>query len=102
MERRIYAREFRSLLGYGPTWFRMQQRRGLVPQGRVDPGGRRQWFTPAEVAATLALLRDHAETGPASAGSARGDDETNGTGAAGSGARPTRAGSEYPAPSGTP
>lgn len=86
-ERRIYAREFRSLLGYGATWFRAQQRRGLVPQGRVDPGGRRQWFTPAEVEATLARLRGK---------------ETDATGEAGRGTGPAVPASEHPASAGVP
>lgn len=53
---RISAKDFRNLLRYGPTWFRTLQLRGIVPPGHVDPGGRRLWFTEAEVVATLQRL----------------------------------------------
>ena len=48
LQRRVYRRELRDLLGYGDTWFREQQKRGRIKVGHRDPGGKREWFTEAE------------------------------------------------------
>jgi hypothetical protein len=44
LQRRVYAPELRMALGWGPSWFRMQKKRGLIPPGNTDPGGRREWW----------------------------------------------------------
>jgi predicted DNA-binding transcriptional regulator AlpA len=54
--RRVNRREFRTLLGVGVTWFRELQKRGVIPPGRHDHGGRRLWWTQAEVDDTLARI----------------------------------------------
>ena len=51
--RRVYRRELRAALGFGSTWFREQQRRGLIPKGHVDPGGTREWYTEPEALAII-------------------------------------------------
>lgn len=61
--RRVYAREFRALLGCGSTWFRRLELRGTIPPARLDPGGTRKWWPASEVRATLARLE--AESVPA-------------------------------------
>lgn len=55
-DRRVYRREFAQLLGCGITWFRELERRGAVPKGRRDPGGKRLWWLASEVRATIANL----------------------------------------------
>lgn len=52
--RRVYRRELRAALGFGATWFREQQKRGLIPKGHVDPGGKREWYTETEARAIMA------------------------------------------------
>ena len=59
--RRIYQREFETVLGYGTTWFRSLEKRGAIPSGRRDPGGRRKWWPETEVAATVEKLNATAE-----------------------------------------
>ena len=45
MRRRVYRRELRERLGYGDTWFSEKMKRGEIPRGHKDEGGRRQyWF----------------------------------------------------------
>lgn len=46
--RRVYTRELKVRTGYGDTWIRTLEKRGTIPKGRVDPGGRRKWWTEAE------------------------------------------------------
>ena len=50
IQRRVYRPELRAALGYGDTWFRVLQRRGVIPKGRTDPGGKREWYTEEEAA----------------------------------------------------
>lgn len=56
LERRIYTREFRQLLGWGPTWFCEQKKRGVIPAPRRDPGSQRDFWTESEVAGTMERL----------------------------------------------
>ena len=58
--RRVYAEEFRALLGCGPTWLRKLERDGAIPAARTDPGARRKWWTAAEVEAVLERLNREA------------------------------------------
>lgn len=58
LDRRVHGPEFRQILGVGTTWFRTMQERGVVPRGRCDPGGRRQWWTETEVRDTLERLKN--------------------------------------------
>ena len=51
--RRVYRRELQSALGYSSTWFREQQKRGLIPKGHTDPGGKREWWPEAEARAIV-------------------------------------------------
>jgi hypothetical protein len=60
--RRVYRRELRQALGYGSTWFSEQQRRGVIPKGHVDVGGRREWFTESEARAIVERLTVSAAT----------------------------------------
>lgn len=46
--RRVYTRELKERTGYGETWIRTLEKRGTIPKGRVDPGGRRKWWTEGE------------------------------------------------------
>jgi len=59
--RRVYQREFEALLGVGTSWFRMLEKRGAIPAGSVDPGGKRKWWTADVVGATLDRLNTPAE-----------------------------------------
>lgn len=45
LPRRVYRRELCAAIGCGITWFRELQKRGVIPQGQRDPGGKREWFT---------------------------------------------------------
>jgi hypothetical protein len=56
LQRRVYRRELREALGYGETWFRVLQKRGLIERGHVDAGGRREWFSEAEARAIVERL----------------------------------------------
>ena len=51
--RRVYRPELRDRLGYGDTWFRTQQKRGVIPKGRKDPGGKREWWFDDEADAIV-------------------------------------------------
>ena len=59
--RRVYRREFAAALGYGITWFRLLEKRGAIPPGRRDPGGKRLWWPASEVRATLDKLNASAD-----------------------------------------
>jgi hypothetical protein len=61
LDRRVYRREFAAALGYGITWFRTLEKRGVIPAGRTDPGGKRKWWTESEARATLDKLNQPAE-----------------------------------------
>jgi hypothetical protein len=60
-DRRVYRREFESLLGCGSTWFRKLISRGTVPHGLRDPGGRREWWPASQVQTILERMRKQAE-----------------------------------------
>lgn len=47
-ERRVYRRELLDQLGFSVTWFRTLQRRGTIPPGHRDVGGKREWFNESE------------------------------------------------------
>jgi hypothetical protein len=55
-QRRVYRRELREALGYGESWYRDLQKRGVIPRGHVDAGGRREWFTESEARAIVEQL----------------------------------------------
>lgn len=61
LDRRVYRREFAAALGYGITWFRTLEKRGIIPAGRTDPGGKRKWWTESEARATLDKLNQSAD-----------------------------------------
>ena len=65
LDRRVSRREFAGTLGYGITWFRELERRGLIPPGRRDPGGKRYWWRESEVRATLDRLHAEPNSGAA-------------------------------------
>jgi hypothetical protein len=58
IERRIYRRELRTALGFGETWFREMQRRGLIARGHRDPGGKREWWKETEARAIVQRLNN--------------------------------------------
>ena len=45
IQRRVYRAEMQRLLGCGGTWLRVLEQKGRIPPGRVDPGGKRRWWT---------------------------------------------------------
>ena len=61
LDRRVYRREFAAALGYGITWFRTLEKRGVIPAGRTDPGGKRKWWPESEARATLDKLNQSAD-----------------------------------------
>jgi hypothetical protein len=67
LPRRVYRRELCAALGCGPTWFRELQKRGLIPRGQRDPGGKREWFTDDHAREILAKMNSAAEKGAAKA-----------------------------------
>lgn len=60
-DRRVGRSEFAARLGCGTTWFRELERRGMIPAGRRDPGGKRLWWPAEEVRKTLHKLAENAE-----------------------------------------
>jgi hypothetical protein len=60
IERRVYRAELQATLGYGPTWFRTLQKRGVIPAGHRDPGGRREWYVESEARAIVEKLTSQA------------------------------------------
>jgi predicted DNA-binding transcriptional regulator AlpA len=60
-DRRVYRREFLTLVGCGTTWFRQLMERGTIPRGHRDPGGKRDWWRASEVRATLDAMQSAAE-----------------------------------------
>ena len=50
---RVYRAEIRRALGYSEEWFRLLQKRGLIPQGRRDYPNGREWFTESEARAII-------------------------------------------------
>ena len=60
--RRVYKREFAQVLGCGHTWFGVLEKRGMIPAGKRDPGGKRLWWNASEVRDTLDKLAKTAET----------------------------------------
>lgn len=65
IERRVYRAELRAALGYGDTWFRALQRRGVIPKGHKDQGGKREWFSEAEAQRIVETLNKPAQTSAA-------------------------------------
>jgi len=61
-DRRVYQREFQSVIGYGTTWFRKLESEGKIPPARRDPLGRRKWWLASEVRATVEKMAAAAET----------------------------------------
>ena len=61
LERRIYRSEFAEALGYSLSWFRTLEKRGAIPRGRRDPGGKRLWWPESQARATIAKLNESAE-----------------------------------------
>lgn len=55
-DRRVYRREFCEILGYRIGWMRAQEKRGAIPPGRRDPGGKRLWWFESEVREVIARL----------------------------------------------
>jgi len=53
LDRRVYTREMKVLLGCGSTWLRHLEKKGVIPQGRRDPGGKRKWWTASEANAIV-------------------------------------------------
>lgn len=60
-DRRVSRRQFAEVLGCGITWFRVLEKKGAIPRGRRDPGGKRLWWLASEVAATLERLKSEAQ-----------------------------------------
>jgi len=54
IDRRVYRRELEQLTGWGATWIRELEKRGKIPAGRVDQGGKRKWWPASEVRAIVA------------------------------------------------
>jgi hypothetical protein len=61
IERRVYRRELREALGFGASWYRELQKRGVIPRGHVDAGGRREWFSESEAREIIERLARAAE-----------------------------------------
>jgi hypothetical protein len=51
--RRVYAAELKSRTGWSDSWLREKERRGAIPKGRKDPGGKMKWWTDAEADAIV-------------------------------------------------
>jgi hypothetical protein len=64
LPRRVYRRELREALGYGVTWFRVLQGRGLIPFGQRDHDAGREWFTEDQAAAIIDKLNGRATPSP--------------------------------------
>lgn len=62
LQRRLYRAELRAALGYGDSWFREQQRRGIIPKGHTDPGGKREWFSEAEARQIVERMNKQAQS----------------------------------------
>lgn len=58
---RVYAADVLAATGWGLTWLGEQIRRGRFPAPRVDPGGRRRWWTREEAVAALERVNAAAE-----------------------------------------
>jgi hypothetical protein len=54
IDRRVYRRELEQLTGWGATWIREMEKRGRIPKGRVDKGGKRKWWLLSEARAIVA------------------------------------------------
>jgi hypothetical protein len=61
-DRRVYRSEFAQVLGCGITWFRTLEKRGAIPPGKRDEGGKRAWWQASEVRETLDKLARSART----------------------------------------
>ena len=63
-EGRVYRRALRQKLGWSESWYGIQQKRGVIPVGHRDAGGRREWFLESEARAIIECLT-RAATEPA-------------------------------------
>lgn len=54
VHRRVYRKELKARTGYGDTWLGILEKRGKIPRGRTDPGGKRKWWTDEEADAIVA------------------------------------------------
>jgi predicted DNA-binding transcriptional regulator AlpA len=54
IERRVYRKELQELTGWGSTWITQLEKKGKIPAGRVDFGGRRKWWPESEARAIVA------------------------------------------------
>ncbi len=50
--RRVYCGELARAMGFSTKWLLELERRGVIPPGRRDPGGRRK-FWPSDIAQGL-------------------------------------------------
>lgn len=64
IERRVYLTELRDRLGWSDTWAREQQKRGVIPVGHKDPGGRRQWYSESEARQIIENLKQGTSVNP--------------------------------------
>lgn len=64
--RRVYTPELAQRLGCSTKWILELERRGTIPRGRTDPGGRRK-FWPSDVALAIVKGEPAAETATAQA-----------------------------------
>lgn len=53
IERRVYRPELERLTGWRTTWIRTLEKRGKIPAGRVDEGGKRKWWPESEARAIV-------------------------------------------------
>jgi hypothetical protein len=51
--RRVYVAELKARTGYGESWIRELEKRGRIPKGRKDPGGKRKWWFDDEADAIV-------------------------------------------------
>lgn len=54
LDRRVYRRELEKLTGWRATWIRTLEKRGRIPAGRVDEGGKRKFWLESEVREMIA------------------------------------------------
>ena len=47
------AQELERLTGWGTTWIRTLEKRGKIPAGRRDEGGKRKWWPESEARAIV-------------------------------------------------
>lgn len=67
LRRRVYRRELRGALGYGATWFAMQQAHGRIPKGHRDHERGREWWYEDEAQAIVDSLGRASQSEPQAA-----------------------------------